>query len=245
MAKQKIGIIYKITNLINNKVYIGQTTRTTAKRFKEHKLSKNSVLSRSFKKYGVHNFLFEEICSVLDIHNLNYFEGLFISEYNSIVPNGYNVLNYSNSTPVMSELTKQKLSKIKTGIKKPAGHGQKVKDYYKKNPHPKSKHILCFDKTGNLIKTYIGLNSVKSDGFCPQHVWRCCVFKKISCRDHFWFYKDTFDIKVLNKYIDQIKYSGIYFHTDVNKWVLAIKHKHIGCFESKELALKRKLELWP
>lgn len=32
-----MGYIYKITNNINGKVYIGQTTRTIEKRFNEHK----------------------------------------------------------------------------------------------------------------------------------------------------------------------------------------------------------------
>jgi len=33
----KFGFIYKITNIINNKVYIGQTKTTVEHRFKEHK----------------------------------------------------------------------------------------------------------------------------------------------------------------------------------------------------------------
>ena len=57
--------IYKITNLINGKCYIGQTT-DTKRRFSEHKAKgygneRNKVLYYAFDKYGIENFSFEII----------------------------------------------------------------------------------------------------------------------------------------------------------------------------------------
>lgn len=90
-----MGYIYKITNKINNKVYIGQTSRTIEIRWKEHKKNINSLCDRlplykALKKYGVDNFTIEEIdeCenSLLDEREI-----YWIHYYNSFSKeNGYN-----------------------------------------------------------------------------------------------------------------------------------------------------------
>ena len=40
--------VYKITNILNNKVYIGITSRTIEERFKEHKYRINERKTSSF-----------------------------------------------------------------------------------------------------------------------------------------------------------------------------------------------------
>jgi len=63
----RVGRIYKITNLVNGKVYIGQTIRTLKQRWWAHccKLSKTHggcpILHRAIEKYGKENFKMEEI----------------------------------------------------------------------------------------------------------------------------------------------------------------------------------------
>lgn len=87
--------IYKITNLINGKVYIGQSIHIE-RRWKEHcSPSANSLISSAIKKYGKDNFLFEvvEECSSKE---LNEKEEYYIHFFNSIVPNGYNVTDVTN-----------------------------------------------------------------------------------------------------------------------------------------------------
>ena len=96
------GYIYKITNKINGKCYIGQTKNHVNKRFQEHKrVSKNKnssiydyPLYRAFRKYGIENFSFEEIekCNLDDLDErenywINYFDSL-CNGYNQI-PGGY------------------------------------------------------------------------------------------------------------------------------------------------------------
>jgi group I intron endonuclease len=64
--------VYKITNIINQKVYIGITSRTIEERFKEHKNRINERihlhLYSSMKKHGVENFKVEllESCDTLE-----------------------------------------------------------------------------------------------------------------------------------------------------------------------------------
>lgn len=57
-------IIYKVTNLITNKSYIGLSTRTLQERKLEHLRhldSENTYFHRAIKKYGKENFSWEII----------------------------------------------------------------------------------------------------------------------------------------------------------------------------------------
>jgi group I intron endonuclease len=84
-----MGIIYLIKNKINEKCYIGQTTYSLKKRFREHCQS-HSLIGKALREYGAINF---EKLVIKDIKNekLNEEEVSFINEYNCIAPNGYNI----------------------------------------------------------------------------------------------------------------------------------------------------------
>ena len=88
------GFIYKITNTINGKSYIGQTIQNVKERFYQHcatKCSKavsNMAIHRAIKKYGKSNFTVEVI-EEIDSANLNDRERYQIKYYNSY-NNGYN-----------------------------------------------------------------------------------------------------------------------------------------------------------
>lgn len=85
--------IYKISNNINNKVYIGCSVDID-KRFKEHKSYEKSInqynktLYKAFRKYGIENFSFEilEICLKEELAEKECF---YIKKFNSYL-NGYN-----------------------------------------------------------------------------------------------------------------------------------------------------------
>lgn len=89
-----MGHIYKITNTLNNKVYIGQTIKTVDKRFQQHKNNSNKdyfsqiALYKAFKKYGIENFICEEIEEVPN-ELLDEREKYWIEYYNSYFE-GYN-----------------------------------------------------------------------------------------------------------------------------------------------------------
>jgi group I intron endonuclease len=85
--------VYQIVNKINNKVYIGITTRSLKERFNQHKYSRYSMdtkFSRALKKYGIENFeiqlLEDEITSLEELYEK---EKYYISNFNSFI-NGYN-----------------------------------------------------------------------------------------------------------------------------------------------------------
>lgn len=87
--------IYKIINLKNNKIYVGQTTQGLTERFRQHKrasiVGKEGILFSAFRKYGIENFKIEilEVCEKRD--DLNVKEASWIKKLNSLAPNGYNI----------------------------------------------------------------------------------------------------------------------------------------------------------
>jgi group I intron endonuclease len=94
---RKMGYIYKITNKISKKCYIGVTKEDTPeKRWNAHihTLKNNTgcpALKDAMASYGVENFKFEVIIICFD-EDLYRFEIEYIKKYNSMVPNGYNIL---------------------------------------------------------------------------------------------------------------------------------------------------------
>ena len=90
-------LIYKITNTINNKVYIGLTTCTLEYRWSRHitesrNQNNKKHLYKSMRKYGVENFTIEEIDKTDDFKELGILERYYISYYDSKNPDkGYNL----------------------------------------------------------------------------------------------------------------------------------------------------------
>lgn len=86
---EKVCGIYKITNLINGKCYIGQSV-DIYERWHQHKYAdyKESVIHTAIKKYGIENFSFE-IIEKIHQAELNEREIYWINYYDSY-NNGYN-----------------------------------------------------------------------------------------------------------------------------------------------------------
>ena len=97
--------IYKITNLINGKIYIGQTNNPK-RREREHfslnpsilEGNKNKVLYNAMLKYGVQNFTFEIIEDKCE--NYNEKEKFWIQYLNTLIPFGYNMTEGGEEPPV-------------------------------------------------------------------------------------------------------------------------------------------------
>lgn len=120
--------IYKITNNLNNKCYIGQTIHQAEERWKRHQqdaLSNrlDTHFARAIRLYGVENFSLEVIDTANSQEELTHKESYWIKYYDSI-NNGYNETfasekcggnTYFTKTESELELIGEKIAKTKQG----------------------------------------------------------------------------------------------------------------------------------
>lgn len=137
--------LYRITNLIDNKVYIGQSVKETD-RWRQHKYFARQeqpiqYIHHAMKKYGIENFIYEVIVVCKTQNDTNILEKEIIKQYNSrdkqfgynIAPGGDPAWNRGlpkEQQPMFgkkqSDYQKQRMSEFHTGKKHP--HSQKWKD---------------------------------------------------------------------------------------------------------------------
>lgn len=82
--------IYLITNIENKKQYVGITKFSIEERFSQH-TKRGFLLTESIQKYGEQNFSIELIEEVESAERAYELEIFYIQEYNTKVPNGYNL----------------------------------------------------------------------------------------------------------------------------------------------------------
>lgn len=164
-------IIYKATNIINNKIYIGQTTQTLDKRRKAHeraykyKSSKEMIIAKAIKKYGKENFTWEIIDTATSLDELNQKEEYWINKLNSLAENGYGYNDKrGGNNHKHSERTKNKISK--------AQRGELNHAFGKKGSlNPKSKKVINL----NTGKIYESANICsKEEGLSLSHICATC-----------------------------------------------------------------------
>lgn len=114
----KIGIIYKVTNLTNQKIYIGSTENDLRYRKSRHLTESRTrpkfPFHKALAKYGEDSFKWEEVCSVLgpELDNLHIIENYFIDYYKSLATKwGYNLV-YADNTAQFSQYKSDSSKKI-------------------------------------------------------------------------------------------------------------------------------------
>jgi len=194
--------IYKVTNALTGKVYIGFTSnyQNRIARHKYNSKYRNQHLYNSIRKYGLINFIFEEIYQSWDyIHCKNIMEPFFIKEYNSLVF-GYNLtkggegcLGYTHTYK-----TKLKLSTIdKMGNKNPFFDKKHktvtIEHNRQKNieilTNMKGKSISQYSISGNLIQIH---KSIRSAARCINKthpsILKCCKGLLNHAHGYVWKY---------------------------------------------------------
>lgn len=119
MVDNKYYFLYKLTNKINNKVYIGQTININ-KRFSSHKSSiennkPTQVIHRAIIFYGKENFDWNIIATCRSLDDANSLEEILIIQYQSHISmgRGYNVSLGGKNASKSEEFKKQISSKLK------------------------------------------------------------------------------------------------------------------------------------
>jgi group I intron endonuclease len=110
-------LIYKLTNTVNGKAYVGLTTRTVKHRFTQH-CRADSVIGKAIRKYGKDSFTVETLAKADTLEELEELEIKYIAMYDTF-KNGYNLTSGGESGKELSEETKQKMSESHKGDKNP------------------------------------------------------------------------------------------------------------------------------
>lgn len=137
-----MGYIYMIRNKINEKIYIGQTTRSIEKRFEEHQKGKKGCrgIRGAIKKYRWNNFEIDWYeCPDED---LNFDEELMVREMGTLSPDGYNLREGGGSHGKMSKESRQKLSEALSGENNP---------FYGKRHNQETIQKIIEGNTGKIV----------------------------------------------------------------------------------------------
>lgn len=112
--------VYIIKNLVNGKVYIGQSKNVRERIYKHksrlrHGVHKNSHLQNAFRKYGEKAFWFGPLCECLE-DELDQRERVWIEWYRATNrKHGYNLESGGHAQKTMSEETRRKISERLNG----------------------------------------------------------------------------------------------------------------------------------
>lgn len=110
----KIGIIYRITNLVEHKTYVGKSTRSFNQRYRGGKWWKhthNKILASDFKRLGIDAFMVDIFSYGLSEEELDEMEQFLIRSHNCLHPNGYNmVIDAAHGKGKLSDISRQKMS---------------------------------------------------------------------------------------------------------------------------------------
>ena len=117
-----MGYVYLVTNKVNGKKYVGQSLQPDIKtRWNSHRSIKKRTVGRilhnAYKKYGFDKFDYKIICICFD-EDTNKYEEEYIKKYNTLYPNGYNLLQGGNNKK-HNEETKRMLSELNKGERHP------------------------------------------------------------------------------------------------------------------------------
>jgi group I intron endonuclease len=117
--------IYLVKNQQNKIVYIGQQIGT--KSLNEYQGS-GLLLNRAYNKYGKDYFK-REIIEYCNMDELNDKEKLYIKQYNTKFPHGYNLTEGGDGMKgyTYNNNQKQNISNAKNGQKYPKEHGEKIR----------------------------------------------------------------------------------------------------------------------
>jgi group I intron endonuclease len=137
------GIIYKATNKINGKSYIGQTTKPLEKRKLQH-LKKGSYFHNALKKYSFDNFTWKILENCHSKNELNEMEFHYIKQYNTFA-DGYNLTYGGEDNPMNYQKLRKKISK------KLEGHVVSKETRQKISKTLDKKKIVYCDACGNKL----------------------------------------------------------------------------------------------
>ena len=209
----KSNEVYKITNKITNKIYIGITNQGSGARYRHHwyeaRTGESAPIHRSMKKYGEENFTLEIIDFADTYEELKEKEKYYIKLYNSMDRTiGYNLTEGGDGTfgRLHSEETKEKIRQKAIGRKASEETKKKMSEAQQKYKDAQRKHaedirklvykpVQVFNENMELIQEF------ETTTLCAKHYNVSLTMVKTYCRKSnpvlvkkfniYWRYKPT------------------------------------------------------
>lgn len=128
--------IYKIKNKINNKIYIGQSTKPINE--SKDYLGSGILIQKAIKKYGIINFEKTILCECKTRKDLNEKEIYYISKFKSNI-DGYNISQGGNGGN-LGDVVNSKISNTVKNLWK-TGYYDNI-DWSLRPPHPQTKETI-------------------------------------------------------------------------------------------------------
>lgn len=205
-----MAFIYKITNDVNGKVYIGKTLHSVEKRWKEHikdykkERTEKRPLYRAMNKYGIEHFHVEAIeeCSVEVLEEREVF---WIKEYNSFGKDGYNATTGGDGKPYvhrelilllwLGNMDLKMIASISgfsedTVSKVLKGYGVTTKEFYMRSK-PNLKPVAMYSLKGEHIKDFKSISDacrVLNANPRHSHIGDVCEGKRKTAHGYKWKY---------------------------------------------------------
>ena len=229
-----MGYIYKITNLINQYLYIGQTVNTIEYRWKEHintcfnSLSKsyNYLIYKAIRKYGIENFKIEQV-EECDNNLLNEREQYWILQFDSYFLNGHGYNMTLGGDGVIKYLDEDILKLWDEGLKanqiatKLNAHPTTISNRLKvlepgeaRRRHIESnkKAVLQFDLDGNFIKRWDCASAAEKElQISSGSITRCCKKERYKAFNSLWKYENDITPieELMLRYAESTKCNGV------------------------------------
>ena len=250
-----MGYIYIITNKNNDKVYIGQTSRTIEARWKEHLLSSQDEAKRHYKlyaamnKYGVDSFSIGKI-EQCESEKLNEREQYWINRFDSYA-NGYNmtiggdgiqtvdtekiqrlwdsgaaIVDISRETGYATSTVLQRLESHKT-----FSHEEAANRGVKLSAKAKEKIIYVYNQNGEQIKKFsCAEDASEKIGESVEKIRTWCR-KQVPKNNKLYSYEPLTNEQIINCFLHQPNHKAIR--------QISLDGKELAVYESIQEAIRQ------
>jgi group I intron endonuclease len=205
------GIVYRVTNQANGKIYIGLTTKSMelrrSKHYSEARLGSNKYFHKAIRKYGEHSFLWVTIDDSNDIKILKNKEKEWITYYESNnMKYGYNLTSGGDGVTnyIFSEEVKQKMSNSQLDYFSILENRNKLAVAHNQKP------FYVFDRYGTFIEEAInGSFIAEKYGVSQKAVALCLLGKNNRFAKHYTIiYKEVFSEELLREKLRKMTFKG-------------------------------------
>lgn len=120
------GKVYLLIDGTNDFEYVGQTTRSVEKRFKEHAKCKTTYIGKAIRTHGAENFVIVLLKECANKEEMAFWERNLIKSRNTKSPNGYNLTDGGEGIMGCTDETRAKISKTFKGKPLSLEHRAKI-----------------------------------------------------------------------------------------------------------------------